>query len=85
MQSGTKGNQHGSEQGQPEVLQGDGEGSSFARMKKAHLPSGWAFCLVNDPVYFLVFFAVALIALAATFGLAAFVLIAIDSTPPSVG
>jgi hypothetical protein len=54
-------------------------------MKKAHSLSEWAFCLVNDRVYFLVFFAVALIALAATFGLAAFALIAIDSTPPFVG
>jgi len=53
--------------------------------KKAHPPSGWAFCSVKDLVYFLDFFAFALIALAATFGLAAFVLIAIDSTPPSIG
>jgi hypothetical protein len=58
-------------------------GSSFARMKKAHPLSGWAFCSVNDLVYFLDFFA--LIALAATFGLAAFAFIAIDSTPPSIG
>jgi hypothetical protein len=54
-------------------------------MKKAHPPSGWAFSLVNDLVYLLDFFAFALIALAATFGFAAFALIAIDSTPPSVG
>jgi len=60
-------------------------GSSFARMKKAHPPSGWAFCSVNDLVYFLDFFAFALIALAATFGLAAFAFVAIDSTPPSIG
>jgi hypothetical protein len=54
-------------------------------MKKAHPHSGWAFSSVNDLVYLLDFFAFALIALAATFGLAAFVLIAIDSTPPSIG
>ena len=60
-------------------------GSIFARMKKAHPVSGWAFRSVNDLVYLLDFFAFALIALAATFGFAAFVLIAIDSTPPSIG
>jgi hypothetical protein len=60
-------------------------GSSFARMKRAHPDSGWALCSVNDLVYFLDFFAFALIALAATFGFAAFVLIAMDSTPPSTG
>jgi hypothetical protein len=54
-------------------------------MKKAHPPSGWARFSVNDLVYLLDFFAFALIALAATFGFAAFVLIAIDSTPPSIG
>jgi hypothetical protein len=54
-------------------------------MKKAHPECGWAFSSVNDLVYLLDFFAFALIALAATFGLAAFVLIAIDSTPPSIG
>jgi hypothetical protein len=54
-------------------------------MKKAHSPSEWAFSSVNDLVYFLDFFAFALIAFAATFGFAAFALIAIDSTPPFVG
>ena len=56
-------------------------------MKKAHSLSEWAFRLVNDRVYFLAFFgdAFALTALAATFGFAAFALIAIDSTPPSIG
>jgi hypothetical protein len=56
-------------------------------MTKAHPFSGWAFRSVNDLVYFLAFFgdAFALTALAATFGFAAFALIAIDSTPPSVG
>ena len=54
-------------------------------MKKAHPYGGWAFCSVNDLVYFFDFFAFALIALAATFGLAAFALIAIDSKPPSHG
>ena len=48
---------------------------SFAIMKKARPHSGWAFSSVNDLVYFLVFFAFALIVLAATFG---FALIAID-------
>jgi hypothetical protein len=57
----------------------------FAIMKKARPHSGWAFSPVNDLAYFLVFFAFALIVLAATFGFAAFALIAIDSTPPSVG
>ena len=68
-----------------QVLKRIAGGGIFARMKKAHQPLGWAFCSVNDLVYFLDFFAFALIALAATFGFAAFVLIAITSTPPSVG
>jgi hypothetical protein len=68
-------------------------------MKKAHPHWRGAFCSVNDLVYFLDFFAFALIALAATlgfaaftltalaatFGFAAFAFVAIDSTPPSVG
>ena len=49
--------------------------------KKAHLHLGWAFSQINGLIYFLDFFAFALIALAATFGFAAFVLIAIDSPP----
>jgi len=58
-------------------------GSDSAIMKKAHPPSGWAFCSVNDLVYFLPFFAVAFFA--APFGFAAFAFVAIDSTPPSNG
>jgi len=75
---------------------GDGGGGIFARMKKAHQPSGWAFCSVNDLVYFLDFFAFFAVAFfAATFGFtafltatlafAAFAFVAIDSTPPSDG
>ena len=66
-------------EGVTELPQGDGEGSSFATMKKAHHYRGWAFCSVNDPVYFLDFFA---FALAATFGLAAFAVIAMNNSPP---
>ena len=48
-------------------------------MKKAHPYRGWASCSVNDLVYFLDFFA---FALAATFGLAAFAVIAMNNSPP---
>lgn len=66
-------------------------GSRLAEMKKAHHDHGWAFCLVNDLLYFLPFFAGAFLAatfgfaafLTAAFGFAAFAFVAIDSTPPS--
>src|SRR5512136_1289318 len=67
-------------QGQSELPEGDGGSVAILpEKKKAHRHLRWVFFQIAGSIYFLDFFAFALIALAATFGFAAFVLIAIDS------